>query len=110
MRRKPQKTYRVEDAVEIFKAVRPEYEFNPDAFCGDGPKARRTKWVCSHRLEDAERVLVYLYAELGSVRDLAQMLGVARSTLGDEIKRIKDKVQREVALLEQKEKRYGTDA
>lgn len=110
MRRKAQKTYRVEDAVAIFKAVRPEYEFNPDIFCGDGPKARAVKWVCSNRLEDAERVLMYLYAELGSVRDLAQMLGVARSTLGDEIKRIKDKVQREVALIEEKGMNYGTDA
>lgn len=103
MRRKAKKTYRVADAVEIFKAVRPEYEYNADIFCGDGARVKRAKWVCSHRLEDAERVLVYLYAELGSVRDLAQMLGVARSTLGDEIKRIKDKVQREVALLEEKE-------
>ena len=110
MRRKAKKSYSVADAVEIFKAVRPEYEFTPDPFCADGTKARRAKWVCSNRLEDAERVLIYLYAELGSVRDLAEMLGVARSTLGDEIKRIKDKIQREVALLDKKENGNGFDA
>lgn len=111
MRRKAQKSYRVGDAVEIYRAIREEFDYTPDPLCNDTPKARRTKWVCSNRLEKPERVLIYLYAELGSVRDLADLLGVARSTLGDELKRIKDKIQREVAMLEEKEKKnYGTDA
>lgn len=110
MRRKARPSYRVTDAVDIYKAIRGEFDFNADPFCNDSPKGRRAKWVCSHRLERAEQVLMYLYAELGSVRDLAELLGVARSTLGDELKRIKDKVRQEVALLEEKEKRNDTDS
>lgn len=103
MRKKAKAVYRVEDATEIYKAIRGEFEFSADVFCKDGERARRAKWVCSNRLDRAEQVLIYLYAELGSVRDLAQMLGVARSTLGDDIKRIKDKIRREIALLDEKE-------
>lgn len=95
MGRKARQTFHVGDAVEIYKGIRDEFAFDADPMCGDSPRARRVKWVCSHRLETAERVLIYLYAELGNITDLAQLLGVARSTLGDELKRIKDKIRQE---------------
>jgi len=94
--------YRVQDAVEIYKAIRPEFEYDADVFNRDTARVRQLKWVCSNRLEQAERVLVYLYAELGSIRDLADLLGVARSTLADEMVRIKNKVKEEMT--------NGTDA
>jgi hypothetical protein len=90
----------VADAVETYRAIRGEFEYTGGIFDRDTPRVRLLKWVCSNRLETAERVLVYLYAELGSIRDLAQMLGVARSTLADEMKRIKNKIAAEMAALE----------
>lgn len=108
--KKERRTYRVEDAVALWKEIHADYAYNPSIFCADDARTRAAKWVCENRLDAAERVLVYLYAELGSIRDLAQLLGVARSTLADEIKRIKGKVAAELAALEEKKGRYGTDA
>lgn len=98
--KKDRRTYSVADAVETYRAIRGEFEYTGGIFDRDTPRVRLLKWVCSNRLETAERVLVYLYAELGSIRDLAQMLGVARSTLADEMKRIKNKIAAEMAALE----------
>lgn len=98
--KKDRRTYSVADAVETYRAIRGEFEYTGGIFDRDTPRVRLLKWVCCNRLETAERVLVYLYAELGSIRDLAQMLGVARSTLADEMKRIKNKIAAEMAALE----------
>ena len=107
--KKAARTYRVTDAVEIYRAIRPEFDYDGGIFCKDDTRTARLKWVCTHRLDTAERVLVYLYAELGSIRDLAAMLGVARSTLADEMKRIKGKVAAEIAALETEDNDKRTD-
>lgn len=88
-------------AVELYKLSRAEYAFNADPCCDDSPRVRRLKWVLNYRLETAERILTILYNEVGTLRPLAQMLGVARATLGDEMKRIKDKILREYKEAEQ---------
>ncbi len=88
-------------AVELYRASRAEYEFNADPCCDDSLRARRLKWVLRYRLDAAERIIAILYAEVESIRTLAAMLGVARSTLGDEIKNIKDKILQEYKNAEQ---------
>ena len=88
-------------AVELYRASRTEYAFDPDPCCADSPRARRLKWVLNYRLDAAERIIAILYFEVGAVRVLAGMLGVARSTLGDEVKRIKDKILKEYKEAEQ---------
>lgn len=91
--------YSVEEAVRLYKQIRPDYEYVPRAIEGESNRAQLLKWVCSNRLETGEKALVYLYAELGSITDLAQMLRVGRSTLGDELLRIKRKIKDEMAKL-----------
>ena len=88
---------RFKKATALYRLVRPEYEFDPDPCSDASPKERVLKWVLTYRLELPERILLIMYNELGTVRELADVLGVARSTLGDELKRIKDKVREEVA-------------
>lgn len=56
-----------------------------------GTRAEAAKRALA-QLETSERVLFILHAELASVRDLAALLGVTRSTLGDELVRIKRKL------------------
>lgn len=96
MARTERRTFRIEDAVEIYKAIRPEFEYEADIFSPDTARVRKLKWVCSKRLDRAEKALIYLYAELGSIRDLAALLNVARSTLADELTRIREKVRNEM--------------
>lgn len=88
---------RFKKATALYRLVRAEYEFDADPCSDATPKERVVKWVLTYRLELPERILLILYNELGTVRELADMLGVARSTLGDQLKRIKDKVREEVA-------------
>lgn len=90
-------TARYKKATALYRLVRKEYEFDPDPCSDASPKERVLKWVLTFRLTLPERILLIMYNELGTVRELAAVLGVARSTLGDELKRIKDKVRTEVA-------------
>ena len=62
-----------------------------DLFTDPDTREERSKRALQ-RLEPAERVVLTLYAELASIRDLAALLGVSRSTLCDELKRIRTKV------------------
>jgi transposase-like protein len=77
----------------MYVLIRPEYEHDPDCFCPDNPRVRRVK-AAIERLPDADKVIIRLYAELGSLRKLAGLLGVGRDTMGREVRRIRTEIMR----------------
>lgn len=83
-------------AAELYKRISPEYEHDPDVFCPDPPRVRRVK-AAIERLPEADKVIIRLYAELGSLRKLGAMLGVGRDTMGKEVRRIRADILRMMA-------------
>ena len=85
-------------AAELYKSIRPEYEHDPDVFCPDSPRVRRVKEAVE-RLAEADKVIIRLYAELGSLSKLGEMLGVSKDTAWKEVRRIRAEIMR---LMERK--------
>ena len=56
-------------------------------------KLRKTKRVILSRLTQSEQTIIVLYAELGSFAKLGVALGIPKSTIQDEVKRIQRKIK-----------------
>lgn len=67
--------------------------------CEDNERLRRTKYIITNRLSPADRKIIHLYAEYGSIRKLAAELDVSRGTAHKEVKRIREIVRRNYELL-----------
>lgn len=79
----------------MYAMIRPEYEYDGDIFCPDNRRVRGVKRAIE-RLPEADKVIIRLYAELGSLRKLAAMLGVGRDTMGREVRRIRYAILKEL--------------
>ena len=83
----------------MYALIRPEYDYDGDVFCPDTALVRCLKKAIAG-LSDADRVIILLYAELGSLRKLAALLGVGRDTMGREVRRIRTAVKMQMILNE----------
>lgn len=81
-------------AIALYKAVRQEYDYDADIFCPDAPKVKRVKQIISH-LNDADRTIIQLYAELASLRELGKLLGISRASAHKEVTRIRKAILEE---------------
>lgn len=77
--------------AEEFTRMRQEYAYNGTIFDKDGPKVRAAKLALS-RLDVADQAIFILYAELGSIRKLGELLGISRGCAHKEIKRIRQEL------------------
>lgn len=68
-----------------------DYQFDPSIFCPDSSRGRIIKKIVSE-LPDVDRIVFLLYVELGSLTEVAKILGVSRSTVFWEEKRIKKEI------------------
>lgn len=65
-----------------------------DIFCEDSPKLRKLKISLTH-LNEGERALLYLYAEIHSFRKMSELLGVSHMTCYREVSRIVKQIKME---------------
>lgn len=84
------------DAIADYKGIAADCAFDGGIFCEDDERTRLLKWVCWNKLTEGERVILFLYSDWESIRELCNALGVARSTLADELQRIRRKVKTEM--------------
>lgn len=82
-------TDRTAETVKTYREIRKDYLFDGSIFCDDEEKVRRAKWVVEHRLSQADRTIILLYAEIGSYRKLGQRLGLSHTTVKNEVHRIR---------------------
>lgn len=76
------------------KDIMAEYEVDfTDIFNEDSDIYRKLIKVINERLTAAERIIIYMYSELQSIRQVGYMLGVSQSTAYNELKRIKNKIK-----------------
>lgn len=82
--------------AEIYRNCKADYEYNGDVMCKDSDRVRRAKYVTSHRISEQDKVVIRLYAELGSLSKLGNAMGVAKSTIRSQVVRIQRQVQKEM--------------
>lgn len=76
------------------KDIMAEYEVDfTDIFNEDSDIYRTLIKVINERLTAAERIIIFMYSELQSIRQVGYMLGVSQSTAYNELKRIKNKIK-----------------
>lgn len=73
------------------RKLRVEYEYDTDIFTADNERVAMAKkalgCLCS-----ADRDIWILYSELHSVRKMGKMLGVSKSTMAAQLRRIKAEI------------------
>lgn len=82
-------TSKINEAVQLYKTLSDEYTFDADVLTADGDRERLSKWILDNRLTSADRIIIQLFAELGSLRKLGAQLGVSKSTAEKEVNRIR---------------------
>lgn len=74
------------------KEILDRYRPSEDIFCEDSEKVRKVKFVIYNCLNEVDRRVILLYAELGTQRALAERLGVSTSTVNKLLKEIRKKI------------------
>lgn len=74
--------------TEILEAYKPD----TDIFSEESDLVRRVKFVVYNCLNEIDRRVILLYAELGTQRSLAKRLGVSVTTVNKLIKDIRKKI------------------
>ena len=80
----------------IFQRARSEYSFSFDVFTQDDDRMQRLKRVIVSKLGQADVNILLLYAEVGSVRKTAEMLGVSKNTFVKNLRRIRKTINDEM--------------
>lgn len=69
-----------------------DYAPNPSVFRKDDARTHRLKEIIAGELSETDRRVILLYAETGSVRETARLLGVSKSTMALRVKQIKEDI------------------
>lgn len=75
--------------TENYKTIEKDYRFRQDIFTKDSLRVRRIKYIISCRLSPADRIMILMYSDCQSLRQLAKRMGLSHKTLHNEIKRIR---------------------
>lgn len=85
----------VTEALKMFSAIRTEYAFDGSVFCKDSHKTKLLKWIMDNRLALEDKLIIQLYAELGSLRELGKILCISKSSAEKQVDRIQNEIKRE---------------
>ena len=80
----------IEQVVQDFRQIAPEYAFDPDIMAGDEERIARVKEIIDTRLSSVDKTLLLLYVDCQSYRNLGARLGISHMTCRKEVLRIKE--------------------
>lgn len=78
--------------LEYFSRIREDYEPSADIWGAENERANEVKVAMKRALTEGERNTLILYAELGSLAEVARVLGVSKSTAGNQLTKIRAKI------------------
>ena len=81
-----------EETIDI-KEVIEQYSENPDIFNDESETTKKIKHFIFNNLDEVDRRIILLYAELQSLRKLGKVLGISPSSAFIKIKQIKTKLK-----------------
>ena len=79
--------------MKIDNGILDDYRLPDDlTFCNDDEKVIKLKQILFEDMDDVERNIIILYAELGSLRKLGAELGISASSAYLKVKQLRDKI------------------
>jgi DNA-directed RNA polymerase specialized sigma24 family protein len=84
----------VKGAVRAFRDICEDYTFDPDIMNDEPERVRLVKYIINRRLNQVDRTLIILYADCHSLRKLGARMGLSRTTVQQQINRIKKEILR----------------
>lgn len=85
----------VRELVRDYKDIRQDYTFDASMFSQEPRRLACLKWIIANKLSEVDRTLILLYTDCQSYRKLGARLGLSRSTVMNEIHRIRDYIRAE---------------
>lgn len=68
------------------------YKPSDDIFCEDSEETDKLKYLIYNKLDETERRIILAYAEIGNLRETAQLFKVSITTIHKKIKNIREKI------------------
>lgn len=87
------RTANTEKIAREYADFRQDYAYNGDIFNSEDERVNRVKYIVNKKLSVWERTFILYYAELGSVRKLADKFGIGRQLAWATVKKIQDKIK-----------------
>lgn len=78
------------EIVREYRSIRKDYEYDPDVFNDEPERTRRVKRIIMLELDPVDRTLMLMYIDCGSLRAMAERFRCSHTTMGTEIRRIKN--------------------
>lgn len=78
--------------ARTFTEIKAEYAFDPSVFNEDEERVRKVKYIIDNRLNQVDKTIILLYADLQSFRELGKLMGLSHTTIRKEVIRIKNNI------------------
>lgn len=88
-----------ETLVRDYKSIKEDYQYNSDIFTQDEERVAKVKYIIDNILSPADKIIILLYADCGSLRKLGQRMGMSHMTLQKQVVRIKNIIINEYGKL-----------
>jgi len=86
-----------------FLDIAQDYAWDASIFSEEEERSRLLKYIIERRLTLVERTLIILYADCHSCRELGLRLGLGKTTVAQEIGRIRNKILKDYERLKDNE-------
>lgn len=90
------KTTTQKDKKISIKELYQDYGEVSDIFSTEPTKVQKVKYVIFHKLSESDRRIILIYAELQSIRKVAQKLGISAASAWLTISKIKQHIKEEM--------------
>ena len=80
-----------EEVIKTFAESALDYAYDDNIFSEEPTKVAASKWALA-RIPAVDRIIIILYAELGSYRKVAKKMGVSHNTIRLEVMRIREEI------------------
>jgi len=78
--------------ARTFTEIKSDYAFDPSVFNEDEERVSKVKYIIDTYLNQVDKTIILLYADLGSYRELGKLMGLSHTTIRKEVLRIKNNI------------------
>lgn len=83
------------ELVSDYSDIKGEYAFNPDIMNPDDPRVSKLKEIINTKLSQVDKIIILLYVDCQSYRQLGKRMGLSHMTVRREVQRIKKLILKE---------------
>lgn len=86
---------KAQKTARTYTEIKADYAFDPSVFNADDERVRRIKYIIDTKLNQVDKTIILLYADLQSFRELGKLMGLSHTTIRKEVIRIKNYILNE---------------